>query len=422
MNLLNEELLLDSFVRSGTDLEELKELLTDMEEHTRVENIALSDLTLLSYSEKHTNENRLGFFKLSPKKIWDDKQGLYNAVITRDNILKNGSFEPLLSEFENITRLMMMNGGSVYFTSDGIMTTLSARADIGGNFLLSPSLERDIAIASQFGKTYNTTSAIVREFNNCRKIFALHSSKYLYISQLVLCEILGQIKTTGSLGEMVCHRWIVTNDKAEVYIEFPQVAEDMRMLYGIDVDLVPGVYLASSDTGRCSITARGTWRLNDSTCYTENEYKRAHKGNEVSVEEIVKHAEVKVFGEYAKLPDRLCELMALDITEEGWHTLTKKSFQVKNRDKILSILKNVFKQINLTDAIGKKNADKLYEEVGCEFDWSQNYTAYDIAISLLTIPARCEGLSPIVMERLQKSIGRVPYVSYREDVSSLKLI
>ena len=109
----------------------------------------------------------------------------------------------------------------------------------------------------------------------------------------------------------------------------------------------------------------------------------------------------------------------MDVTDPEWRTkLVHKDFVKKNKLAVTTAIKNVFKQINLVSAIGKKHEKELYEQLCDEVDPTMEYTAYDIAMMVMSIPGHVSGLPKVYDTPLAKACGKAPYVEYGEITES----
>lgn len=410
---MQEKKLLDNWCETGTDIESFEAAVKEMSKSTYVNIVRSCDLKLLSQAESPV-PTTLNVFMLDPQNLWEvgvtGDLSVKRAKIRRE-VFKDNNAEELLKEYEDNTKLLIQSDGKIYFTSANLSPTLGLRAQMGGEAMLKPSLERDIHVANQLNNT-DEVSLIVRKAGNVRKIFAALSGKYTYEPQTLMCETLDRVTKDGTLGKIDCHHWTLNNQIGEIYVEFPDKSAEIAAIYDLEDELVPGLYIAKSDVGECSITVRATWRIGGSII-TLDEVKRKHSGK-IDVDKIMEDIDKAVFSKYTKLPEKLCDLMSINITDPEWKkTLTTSKFAAANKKAINAAIKSVFKQIGLVEATTKKIEKALYEALCDEIDPTISFTAYDIAMMVMQLPERkiC-GLSKAYINPLAKACGKAPYVKY----------
>ena len=419
--MLSENFLLDSFIRTGSDVEDFENLLKEVEEHVSFVRCESAELSLLSYvpRDDDVSNGHIGFFELDPQNLASPTTmsindyckhvaGSYRRVL-ENKILAKGEFEDLIKELKNDTRLAIyIKPNDVYFTSNNIIAMMD-RFDMAKGFLKKPCFERDAVIAKQFSDNHDCTLC-VKSINGVKKIFSIASGKYTPLNQRILLDIIDMLSKSGGMGKPKCHLWEITHYKSSIYVEFPDKAKEISELYGFEEELIPGIWMATSDTSNCSLKIRGTWRRKNSiTLFGEVGHR--HIGD-IDIKKIIDDVEKNIFSQYTKLPDALCDLMAIDLIDSTVDVTTGAG-QDANRAAIKSTLKSIFKEINMIKAIGRKRAKSLFDGLVDEFDASINYTAYDIAISILTIPERVNNVNPLIKENLQKACGLAPYANYK---------
>lgn len=414
-----KERLLDGWVSRGTSIADFKSELNYLSSITSVKSVKSSDITLLSIDEENNTADKLATYILKPGYIWEVSElkdgrkvkNLRQGFIDRKK-LEEIDADDLVSECENNTKLCFLHGKNLFFTSQNLHLTLGLRTGIKGEAGYDPTLERDLLTAKRLEKEDEAT-LIVRNIDGATKVFAALSGNYTYIPQNLLCDIVDSVMKDSRFGAVDCLRWSVDNKNAEIYLEFPDKASEIASVYEMPDKLVPGLYLSKSDVGECSITVRATWRVNHSLIIAD-ELKRKHTGK-INIEDILKNVEKIVFDKYAVLPDKLCELMTMDITDPSWSsTLSASKFMSANEKVLRETIKNVFKQINLVKAIGKKNEKELYESLCEELDTSLSFTAYDIAMMVMQLPSRTSGMNKVYEENFAKACGQAPYCSFEK--------
>lgn len=406
-----KERLLDSWRLHGSNLEDFKKVLTEISEMTTAKKAIAKEVQLYSKNEHlPTSPDKVPVYVLNPQNVWDisptGQLGLHVGNLSR-KAFDAADANELLSEYENSSKLMLNVDGKVYFTSANLSPTLGLRTDMKGESAVCPTLARDVLTAERLN-TNNDITFITRQYNGLRKIFAAMSGTYAYVPQSFLCDVINRVTEESKLGKISCNYWDIDNQLAEIYLEFPDKADEIAAVYEYEDKIVPGMYLAKSDVGECSITIRATWRINNSIIIAD-EIKRKHTGK-ISIEHILEDVDKIVFAKYTKLPEVLCELMATDITKQEWTTLSAKKFASMNEKAINETIKTIFTNIGVVGAIGKKTEKSVYEQLCAEIDPTLAYTAYDIVVMVMQLPERLKDLPAAYKESLAKACGQAPYV------------
>lgn len=440
--------LYDDFYISGNSFLDLRKKLKEFDDSTRTEIVRKKDIALFYLPEKRYIEKRektsSGKYKIAnknekeentveqildtgmvwayylrPTKIWNyTESGIpyLNTVrvpiisVLKDVKDKEKFIRELLSN-----RVFLGYQGSYYFISENFVSTFGMRVEMSGNALLDNTLERNIHAAQRLNQDEEMT-LIIRNQEGVDKVYAALSNKYTYVPQSILMEIIDKFDIKKVLGRIACKRWEMTHACTRILLEFPDKAEELQKTYGLPKNLLPGMILEKSDVGECSITIKGTWRYGEYPI-VEHEIKKKHSGK-VDIPEIIEQAQKEIFDKYTVLPERLCELMKVDITDPTWKALGSRKFRELNKEVIANVIKHVFKQIELVKAITKKNEKDLYERLYEEFDLDICYTAYDICLAIMSTPERLSGISPVYMDKLQKAVGKAPYVEYGSSKTS----
>lgn len=417
--MLNEKFLLDSFCERGNDLTKFSELINEIWSKTKFIKMSSKDLSVLSVANESDPE-KIFVYLLNPREplpgdSYTDKLRSYCRSLEKKKILEKGDFSSLINEVEENTRVILYDDVRLLYVSSGIFSDL-CQFGIKGDFIQKPSFARDMVIAQQF-KSDKKITLVCKSINGINKVFAIRSGKYSCIPQSILLDIADKIKSAG-LGDFICKEWEVTNFLTQIYLEFPQKAEEMKIYYDLPDDYVPGLLLTTSDTGDCSVTVNGTWRIGNSITL-QNKVAKQHMGT-IDVDEIVKNAESTIFAEYTKLPEALCNLMIQNITDASWD-LSTAAGRKANAEAIEDTIKSVFKQLDMIKLIGKKNEKSLFTQLVDEFDPEMSFTAYDVAKSIMGIPGRLEGLNAVIERNLRRAVGQAPYLDYSADPATIVL-
>jgi hypothetical protein len=417
--------LLDSSQVTGNSFKGLKAVIDKLNETTQFVKLKSGDITLFSLVDNSLIKRKDG------ENLADTLYGVYlepdnlptKFLSTPMDTFVKGYHRPkdgangLVNELEFQTKLALIynkkNGShTLYFISKSCLQTMD-RFGISGECLSTPCLERDLLLAKRFNLDLGVT-AVVRytEDRKYKKIFTILSDKYTHINQNVIFDVIQEIEETSEMGPAKCFSWEVNNFFTKLYVEFPDKADELSNLYGLKTKMIPGILLTTSDTGDASFSVKGTWRIQGSrSVITNSEVKRKHSGD-IDVKKLVSEVTNKIFVEYAKLPEALCNLMLHDITDPSWDLTTSAGIKA-NQSEIESVYKTVFKRLGITKAIGKKNEKELRNQMFDEINPTIRYTAYDICMLIMSIPERIviNGKKDDI-SALQKACGEAPYVSY----------
>ena len=408
--MIDENVLRDDWLATGSDYAEFKNLLTDLSDCTSF--VRISPMTITLYSFHHRDENVAYFYELIPAYTGEPRDS-YKSLkkLTLSKVLAKGDHAAMMDEtFSNVGMIFVVDGNT-FFPAKKVVTRGLVPFGAGGLAISNPSFERDLYIASLF-KDSKKCTFIIREISGVKKLVAILSSKYTALPQSALCDIIDVFQTNDDFGKMDTYMWNMSNWTSEIYVEFPERAKEIKSFYDLPHDFVPGLWLRTSDTGDSSITIYPTWRHGRSISYVEKAaVKKVHSRN-VDLTDIISKVSEKAFSEYAKLPSALCELMALSLTNETLDLTNQKDVE-KNKKAIEESYKRAFKQLDITKAIGKGYEKSLREQLCDEIDGAISYTAYDIATNLMSLPERLEGINAETKHKLESAVSNAPYISYR---------
>lgn len=383
----------DQRVWYGTDLAELEAVLKRLDDMTELIPMNMADIDLLSLNpETPATRNVLSFRRLNPL------DGTVRPMqLSLRGQKRRREWEPLIKETK-ANRLLLLHEGQKYFTASSLASTMATRIGSGGHNASRPSYKRDAYFAELLGVEESDVQLLVRSIGKVHKAFAMHSTQYTLVPQITMMDIIRKIE--HGLGKPVCKGWTVSHFCSEVQLEFPERAVDFAKVYGVDHDITPGLKLLTSDVGRSSVCALGTWNFGDAVIGSDI-YTRKHRGK-VDSDQILKEIDKKIFSKYERIPKALCGLMQIHITD------------------VEAAVDSVFRQIDLSEKIGKKRVDELKEIMESEYNPGLHYTAYDIAKSILSLPARVQGMPKDIQKRFENGLIQAVYADYEE--SQRKLI
>ena len=303
--------------------------------------------------------------------------------------------------------------------AEGAMATLSMRAKIAGERTLDKSFVMLFAIAESLSDS-KAPMTLVERFTGGNtkcgkdyKVFAALSGKYEAIPMTILSDVINRLSDVSDMGKPVVKRWYIDQNVAEIQVEFPDVADAFSAEYKLPEKVIPGLLLMSSDTGYCSITIKGTYRMEDQkTHVVVDEYSHKHIGD-INESMILDACEKQIFARISRLPNALVEKLG-------------KVIALGNSPDVADIVKSAyesgFRKLGLTKVLGAKRKKAVLEALNLEIDPSVTYTEYDIAQTLMRLPDRIDGLSRELSSRLAKACGGAPFLDFGKTKTEVVLM
>jgi len=381
----NTESLSDGYQRSGKDLDTLRTALEEMDAMTAIEYVNTLDIELLSLLVgRAQTDGRIPFRVFHP--FEGEKPPL---TVSMADPVRKALLAPLVKELSE-NRLLLRVEDRLYYTSSILMATMSCRAGLGGANIYLPSTKRDAYLAELFGKDDKDVRMLVRSAGKVRKVFAMHSEKYTRVPQITLYDIIGEIK--HGLGKPVCRSWSIDHNRSVVHLDFPEKAKDFALIYGTPPDIVPGLRLVTSDVGDSSVCAVGTWRIGGAVLGSDV-YTRKHTGK-VDPTQILKDINSTIFTKYERIPKTLSGLLTISLTDPA------------------AVIESVLQQIKMADKVGKRCAKQIETLLCGQLQPDLSYTAYDVAKSIMTLPATLQGLSANGKKELKEAALSAVFADY----------
>lgn len=379
----------------GKRLEDLHVLLERLDSVTTLETMCSADVELLSLKKGVVSApGTLTFRRYHPF-----EGELPGVALPLENEENKQRLAPLVKELKH-NCLMLKHGNDKFFTADTLIPTMAQRIGAGGTNVTRPSFKRDAYFAELLAVEEQDIKMLIRSIDGVKKAFAMHSAKYGFVPQTMILDIINQIE--HGLGKPVCKYWEVSNAKTEVYLEFPEKADDFAAVYCIPKKIVPGLRLITSDVGESSVCAIGTWRL-ASVPLGYEVYTRKHVGH-IEPEIVLNQIGEKIFAKYDRIPKRLCELMKIEVEEP------------------LDCADSIFEQIKLKEEIGVRRMPQLRVIMRDQFNLAASYTAYDVAISIMALPDMVMGLPKGVQQKFTNCIAGAVFADFEEHKTQLVAI
>lgn len=385
----------DGWSTNGTSIDEFREELKNLDRKTFFIEVNSSELTWFTKQDS--------FPGADPDKIyfttWKEDEGRSRYMAASPDVLMRDCEDALKSELERGKNIIVLDG-KAYFLSPTLIESVKARLNIKGEPFSIQSPKRDEFISERFVKTPFNGIMAFRTDGKVNKAFAIHSDKYAQCSQEVLADIAETMEV--DLGDMEVKGWNISNFFSEIRIEFPKKAEDISTLYGLPNVFTPGLLLCTSDTGDSSVTAVGTWSIDGKYSHIAGGvFRRKHRG-EIDVDRFVEKVQKEIFVEYTKVPETLAKLLTIDIPTAD----------------VKEVVEEVIKEIDFKSKqlLGKKRARTIEEDLVNEINPAISYTAYDIAVMMMTVPQRIigEGLNKTEFDNLSKAVLKGVFFDYEK--------
>ena len=309
--------------------------------------------------------------------------------------------DDLFLDLCNESKTILINDGQVFLVSPIAVPSLLNRASVSGDSMFAPSYGRTMQMYTALThKRPQTCSFIVRKNPKTRTkvLFAAHSNSYKYVRQTVLQSVYDSLE----LGIPTCHKWHISHRISCCYLDYKDKAKELADTYKLPIDVVPGVYLATSDTGDCALTVAEYFKIGNSIIIGKSVTKKHTKNASAEFEKEVNET---IFADYRCVPERLCELLTIDVDGKD----------------IKSCIKSVFSQIQLNKVLGKKERELLTSALVCEFSPSKTYTAYDVALAIITAGDRMvEPKAEYKNQKASEALYKAVFANY--SISKTKVI
>lgn len=188
-------------------------------------------------------------------------------------------------------------------------------------------------------------------------------------------------------------------------MEFPELANEFSLTYGLTEDIVPGVRISTSCTGQSAYRVQSVFRMGTSSSYmVTGEMARKHTG-EIKPDELITEAKNKLFADVTEIPKALSEKMTKFIYDGDVATEKGKK---KNKAAVTAAYRRGVRKLHVKKAIGDKRTNTLLTTLEAEIIDGEKYTEFDIAATLMTIGDRIANLPAYVRNKLEKAVADAP--------------
>ena len=409
-------MLLDNFKLSGNKMDAFKADNAFMEGCTNEMVVRGVDITFLSLDTipAHQQEGKLAFHILNVDSIHRFLNG-ERLQIGYIDMERFGNAD-IIDELAKTTTLCCMiaegDSNKLYIVSEIAIRTLTLRAEVKGDMTIQRSnLIRNMHIADAIFDKGEKIHLVYRTENvdgiEVRKIFAGLGNAYKLIPQTILSQSIDRLAAQGTLGKIEMSSYEIDHEYSTAWIKLPEIGEDIAAHYKIGSNIVPGLYITTSDVGASSVIIRGLYFKGNSYVVTD-EVAIKHAGS-ITPERILADADEDIFANIRKLPETLSELIGTEVLNYSKLDLSKQDDADKNMEAMSKILEGEVKFVCKEANISTKKKNQLLECMVSEINPTIPYTLYDVAINFMGIADRIAGLDRDTVTRLCKACGRVPY-------------
>lgn len=373
----------------------------------------------------------------------DDKKGLYFQDLSRTAIMDAGKVAPTIGVIdkqsystaaykENITNLFALvtddagNEDLFSFSEESMASIFQLCKMSGENVFEKNNLIRNMFVSGCFYEAKKSVSLIYRETDDMdKKVYYVGLSRYAFVPQdEVLIPILDKFDAEKPLGNIKSVNWTVDTAVSQIYVEFPDVADEIEAEYGVK-NAVPGMILLTSDIGASSLRALSTLKINGHRIVIEEVAKRHSGKGETTAEFIEKFTQAvdkEIFQRVKELPKQLCKLISMEIGPAALDT-------DEDRENNFVAVSDVLKE-SIDKTFHKFNASKkkvIFETLIEEIISSKRYTLYDIAAFVMSVADRVK-VDAITAQTVNKEAAKAPFVveavarKYTEDMNSFQIL
>lgn len=184
----------------------------------------------------------------------------------------------------------------------------------------------------------------------------------------------------------------ITHNRYEARVVFPEAAAELKRLYGLDGDIVPGLRILTSDTGFAANQVAPFWAGRRTSWVNDSERIYViHKGRKNGLERVVQQLP-NLFLRYQNTAEKFVELMKIPVLANPERVIRRACRDLK---------------------LGKRLKRALVEE--WRFTSVLQPTAYDLCRHLLTAASLVD--SPTVKEIVEAKVGRAINLPWRSLVT-----
>lgn len=349
-----KNVLLDSWMTTGDSKDELLKALKELTDRTKVIPTKTDNIDIFTVTGMANPETLQGY-----------RHGADGTVVSKIDmsaVTENLKNETLNSSFRC---LLLGLERHEFLTTKKVLVTLSQRA---GSSMGKAAQKTSIKVRFFLDAFYNAymkecpadCQVLYREVEGVKKIFSVFTDRYKLIPQYkVIGDLLSEFQK--EFGNAEVRRYYIDNFETDILVEFPKKAEEFSRVYNLPEEVVPGVHIHVSDTGESSFVFCGSTRVGKKriTYIPGADFARAHtKGADIT--EIMTEINQTVFSEFTKMPERLMELITIDLKDP--------------RDYVPKLVKHC----EIRKNFGKDAEKEIAEKISASINPTIQYTAYDL--------------------------------------------
>lgn len=392
----NRKMLLDSWSVSGTKKEDMFTYLSDIEDSTKIFPSRTDEIQLFTLNYADAEEKVFSGYRHGAS------YGTIEDTIPFAKLRKyDGMNADLMSETENKSKMLILMGNDIFFTTKKVLPTLAQRAGSStGKFASMNELKirfhRDAGYVAYMEACPSPCNIMFRKCGNAKKIFAVFSDSYAVMSQRELLHSFIDCfeKEMGS-----CEVYYkIDNFNTEITLEFPHY-KAFNLFSELKQDVVPGIRILMSDTGESSFSVIGTIRFGTGICYVPGSlYNRKHTKN-ASVEEIAAEAKKSIVPKYSKYPKKINELKEIYI------------------DDVESTLKKILSSCGFKSSISAKVESEISSTVHESIKCMDRISAYDLTSAIIEA---CDFISEDTCDKVSEKLRTcsVKSIFYKYDTKN----
>lgn len=386
------------FILVGTEREEFKAILKDLDDITSKATVNSNSLMVLHFIEEQ--DDKVKFLVCGCSDPFTPQTAL------KCTLIKKSMFTPAL------LKEVRANGLCLYDASEKKLYSIAAAADFNclgffGKISRKNNLPRALMLAEALRARHDDLNLIFREHvfesNTIRKVVGIRSQRYVYIPQMLVDEIITEF--SKKLGVVADLSYDVRSENTFVTVFFPDSTKKMSEAY--EREFVPGIHIETSDTGDSAFRIIPACRIGlaDSEIYSPTTVHVRHC-SDASAEKIVSQCD-SVFAEFTDIPKKLCALACVPLFEDG--------SKAENIAEYSMLVDDICKAIKLDAAIGSKAS--AIAKTCIKNDYHGNpITAYDIVERFLSLPATLGGLSVSATAKLKETVYGVMNFDFERDI------
>ncbi|MBQ8135194.1 MAG: hypothetical protein IJ192_12445 [Clostridia bacterium] len=260
---------------------------------------------------------------------------------------------------------LMEYNGKLHEMSENSLAALGIRLELYGAALNTSSQLRDAYMDELCAHSKAKASIIERR----GKVFGVFSDKYCYVPQESLMNII-----ESALSELNEDnpdiKFKITQFETGIKISFPSIRDDISKMYHLPETMTPGLYITTSDTSDSAVSVQEVWTLKGIDTLGCR-VGRKHLGV-VDINDLIRQMKRKIFKNYTYVPEKLCEMLLIDIDYVD--------------------VEYIIKKLGIHKIIGNKRTQELISQLSMEFAGRTSLTAYNVAVSFLSLADRIDGL------------------------------